>query len=262
MTADVSHRYGRDGFVSGVEVISAQRAQQYRAQLEDLEGRVGPLHGVDKIHTTFEHVWELCTLPAVLDVVEACIGPNILLFNATYLIKEPGAPSHVSWHQDLTYWGLADDDAQVSMWLAIAPAPLESGCMQMIPGSYRSGRVEHMATDDDTNVLLMGQTITDVDEAAAVGCPLRAGEASFHHGWTVHCSRPNVTDDRRIGLNVQYLAPHNAHNGKRLSAALVRGVDTHDRFDRDPQPSGVVDDAAMSQLRVLDAQMKAGFQTQ
>jgi len=38
-------------------------------------------------------------------------------------------------------------------------------------------------------------------------CPLRPGEASFHHGWTLHSSRPNQSGDRRIGLNIQYLSP-------------------------------------------------------
>ncbi|MEL0123213.1 MAG: phytanoyl-CoA dioxygenase family protein, partial [Paracoccaceae bacterium] len=102
---------------------------------------------------------ELATLPSVLDLVEQMIGPNILLYNVTYIIKEPHAPSHVSWHQDLTYWGLSHDD-QVSMWLALSPATQESGCMRMIPGSHKLGKVEHQTTEDDTNVMLQGQTVT------------------------------------------------------------------------------------------------------
>lgn len=43
--------------------------------------------------------------------------------------EEAGSSSHVSWHQDLTYWGL-DGGAQVSMWLALSPATAESGCMR------------------------------------------------------------------------------------------------------------------------------------
>ena len=46
----------------------------------------------------------------LLDVVEKIIGSNILLYNATYLIKEIDDPTFVSWHQDLTYWGFSNDD--------------------------------------------------------------------------------------------------------------------------------------------------------
>ena len=62
---------------------------------------------------------KLATLPQLLDVIEQLIGPNILLYNTTYIIQEAHTESHVRWHQDLTYWGL-DSDAQVSVWLALS----------------------------------------------------------------------------------------------------------------------------------------------
>jgi len=74
--------------------------------------------------------------------------------------------------------------------------------MMMLPGSHRGGRREHRRGTDGTNVL-----VDAVDDTDAVLCPLRPGEASFHHGWTLHSSRPNQSGDRRIGLNIQYLSP-------------------------------------------------------
>ena len=57
-------------------------------------------------------------------------------------------------------------------------------------------------------------------------CPLKPGEASFHHGWTLHASMPNISDDRRIGLNVQFIAPHvRQTKHDRDSVILVRGED-------------------------------------
>lgn len=129
-----------------------------------------------------------------------------MLYNVTYIIKEPHSKSHVSWHQDLTYWGFDSDD-QISVWLALSPATEQSGCMKMIPCSHRDGRVEHRLTNDKSNVLFSGQTIPEVDESKALLCELNPGQASFHHGWTKHSSLPNRSDDRRIGLNIQYIAP-------------------------------------------------------
>jgi ectoine hydroxylase-related dioxygenase (phytanoyl-CoA dioxygenase family) len=184
--------------------------------------------------------------------VEQMIGPNILLYNVTYIIKEAQAPSHVSWHQDLTYWGLSHDD-QVSMWLALSPATAQSGCMRMIPGSHRMGKEEHVASEDDSNVLLQGQTVKSVDEDRSKLCPLRPGEATFHHGWTLHASMPNMSDDRRIGLNVQYLATHvrqTKHDGD--SAMLARGEDTYHHFKTDTPATSDLDPKAMEHQAELE----------
>lgn len=65
----------------------------------------------------------------------------------------------------------------------------------------------HRRGTDGTNVLDNDQYVDAVDDTDAVLCPLRPGEASFHHGWTLYSSRPNQSGDRRIGLNIQYLSP-------------------------------------------------------
>ena len=134
--------YARDGFVGGVPVLSSDQAAGHRARFERAETEFGkPLHYVSKVHTILTSPLELATAPAVLDAVEALIGPDILLLDVTYIVKEPKAASFVSWHQDLTYWGLDGGD-QVSMWLALSPATAESGCMRVIPGSHVLGRID------------------------------------------------------------------------------------------------------------------------
>ena len=258
----VDQRFRRDGLVSPVPVLSVAEAADHRARLEAAEAEIGPLHYADKIHTILTSPYELATHPRVLETVEQIIGPDILLYNATYIVKEPGSTSHVAWHQDLTYWGLVDDDAQVSMWLALAPANEESGCMQMIPGSHHRGRVEHTRASGDHNVLLLGQRIDDLDASAAVYCPLLPGEASFHHGWTLHSSPPNTSADRRIGLNVQYLAPHNRHEtSHHASAVLVAGVDDHGYFEADEPATSDLEPGAVERWHELDRRMKADFTT-
>ena len=225
--------YQRHGYASGVRLIDSAEAKKHRDALERAEQKRGSLHYLAKVHTIFRSPFELATLPSALDVVEQLIGPDILLFNVTYIIKEAGAASHVSWHQDLTYWGLSDDD-QVSMWLALSPATNETGCMKMLPGSHKNGRRDHSATDDENNVLLQGQTVSDIDETDSVLCPLEPGEASFHHGWTLHASTPNTGTDRRIGLNVQYIAPNVRQTKHDMDTTiLVRGKDKFNHFGSD-----------------------------
>jgi len=245
--------YDADGYLSPVPLISEAAAIEHRTRMEAVEQSQGSMHYKSKIHTLLTSPYELATLPAALDVVEALIGPDILLYNVTYIIKEPNTASHVSWHQDLTYWGLSHDD-QVSMWLALSPATLESGCMQMLPGSHTNGVMPHDTTDDESNVLLQGQTVRNVDTDKAVACTLKPGEASFHHGWTLHASMPNNSNDRRIGLNIQYLAPHIRQTKHDLDTAiLVRGEDRYEHFGEDVPASIDLDPAAIKKQAELEA---------
>jgi ectoine hydroxylase-related dioxygenase (phytanoyl-CoA dioxygenase family) len=258
---ELAETYRRDGVIS-VRIVSEADAARHRVELERGEDNLGPLHYIDKVHTVMTSPYELATHPAVLDVVESLIGPDILLYNSTYIIKEPGSDAFVAWHQDLTYWGLENPDAQVSMWLALAPATIESGCMSMIPGSHISGAAVHVQDATDANLLLRGQRIESVDRSTAIPFSLAPGEASFHHGWTVHASGPNTSSDRRIGLNVQYLAPHNRHvEADSMTATLVRGKDPYGHFGVDIKPAWDFEPNAIRTWRVLDASMKAGFRS-
>lgn len=243
--------YQRDGYISGIPLLDPDTAKSHRNALENAEKDQGNLHYLAKVHTLFQSPYELATLPAALDIVEQLIGPDILLFNVTYIIKEAGAASHVSWHQDLTYWGLSHDD-QVSMWLALSPATEQTGCMKMLAGSHLKGCRKHITTEDSNNVLLQGQTVTGVNEDESVTCPLAPGEASFHHGWTLHASMPNQGNDRRIGLNIQYIAPHVRQTKHDLDTALlVRGEDRFNHFGADRPATTDFDPAAVKRHRDL-----------
>lgn len=106
--------------------------------------------------------------------------------------------------------------------------------MKMIPGGHIKGQKSHTLTDEESNVLYSGQTVADVDESMATFCSLNPGEASFHHGWTLHSSMPNQSDDRRIGLNAQYLATDVMQTKNDSdSAILVRGEDRFGHYEED-----------------------------
>lgn len=248
--------YLRAGFVSPVRLLSEAQAHEHRERMEEVERRYGRLHYVSKVHTIVASAAELASNPRVLDVVEQLIGPDILLFDVTYIVKEASSATYVSWHQDLTYWGFSGDD-QVSMWLALSPANETGGCMRMLPGSHLAGQRRHIDETDTDNVLHRGQRVAGVDEANATLCELQPGEASFHHGWTLHTSGPNRSADRRIGLNVQYIAPTmrqlvNPHE----TALCVRGTDRFRHYAKDTLATTDLDPVALARHSELDRQRK------
>jgi ectoine hydroxylase-related dioxygenase (phytanoyl-CoA dioxygenase family) len=250
-------QYERDGFFSPLDVVEPELACTHRETLESIEKQHGAMHYQYKLYTFMQFPLQLATHPALLDAVEALIGPDILLYNATFVIKEAHSDAHVSWHQDLTYWGL-NSDAQVSAWVALTEVTEENGCMYMLPGSQKDGMREHITTQDSTNVLLNGQTIPSVDESTARPLCLQPGQASLHHGWTIHTSMPNRSSDRRIGLNIQYLATDVKQlKSDKDTAMLVRGADKYRHFGTDKPVAKAFDLAEMKRQEALTDHIKS-----
>ncbi len=242
--------YERDGFLSPVRVMDEDEAAALRQMLEHSETVHGPMtgkHRSQKWHLLLRWLADLTRDPVILDPVESLLGPDILCWSTSVLIKEPRDGTHVSWHQDLQYWGLAPDDV-LTAWLALSPATVESGCMRMIPGTHVGTHLPHDDTDDALNLLSRGQTISDgIDEADAAILPLHPGEISLFHGNLAHASAPNLSSERRIGIAIRYMAPHVRQTKTADSAMLVRGRDTHGHFTLEAAPKADFTPAAKAE---------------
>lgn len=238
LTLEQQHSYRQDGFLFPVNVMSAIEAAQHGEQLKAAESQHGPMHYRVKPYLIMTSAFEIATHPALLDAVESVLGPNILLWDSSYVVKEPHSDDYVSWHQDLTYWGLnmKSDYDLVSAWVALTPATPGNGCMQFVRDSHTVGTLEHNDTYAESNILHRGQSIEDnFDEQQITQVELQPGQASFHQGWTVHASKPNASDGRRIGLVMNYLKPSVRQIvGDYETATLVRGSDNYGHFQPEP----------------------------
>lgn len=244
--------FWRNGFHFPVRVLTEAEVGRLRGALEAQEAATGGPLASDmrhKVHLLFTWAADLVRQPRVLDAVEDLIGPDILCWSTSFFIKEPRTPDYVSWHQDATYWGLDPDDV-VTAWVALSDAPVESGAMEFIPGSHRMGQLPHADTFHEHNLLSRGQEIAvQVDADMAVKVPLKAGEMSLHHVKLAHCSGPNATGNRRIGLAIRYIPPHVHQTKVRDSATLVRGRDTGGHYELEPAPQADRDEAAVAAHR-------------
>lgn len=247
---DAVEQYKREGYYFPLTVLDDEQVAANRKLLEDFETRQGePIGGAlrSKSHLLFTWVDDLMRHPKILDAVEDLIGADILCWNTFFWVKEAGSRSFVSWHQDLRYWGLDSNDL-VSVWLALSPATLESGCMRVLPGSHQGDLLPHKDEYKENNLLTRGQEISvRVDEAKAVAMPLEPGEISLHNVRLAHASGPNRSSDRRIGLSMHYMPTRTKQVvGEWDSAALVRGEDRYGHFARPPRPSKDFDPDAVA----------------
>ncbi|WP_369934915.1 phytanoyl-CoA dioxygenase family protein [Ruegeria sp. A3M17] len=235
-----SDKYWEDGFLFPLTIFSEKEAAETRAELERIEREwldadlPLPLNTYKRVnaHLVMPLAARVATDPRVLDVVEGVLGPDIMVWSAEFFIKEPHTAHTVGMHQDLTYWGMGETPDQVTVWIALSPATVESGCMDFVRGSHKNPILPHKDTYSDTNLLSRGQEVAvDVAEKDKTHIELAPGQMSLHHGLTIHGSGPNQSGDRRIGLAIRYLNP----NAKQLVAErdyamLARGQDGQSNF--------------------------------
>ena len=254
--------YQEDGFYFPFEVFSTVEAAGYRRQLEALEqrahqGRAGNKGQINYAHVLFRFGDEIVRNPKILDAVEKILGPDILVWGSTFFTKEPHSPSYVSWHQDLRYWGLDDENGQVSVWVALSPTRKANGCMRFVPGSHKGPLLAHKDSYASENFLTRGQEADiAIDEDAVTYVELEPGQASFHHGKLLHASGPNESDERRIGLTINYIAAHVRQTvAAEDFAMLVRGEDRYGHFQKVPPADDDLSTAARAwHARILEAQ--------
>lgn len=263
---DMVSAYRQDGFVAGVPALSLDEVAQMRQLIETLEtdhalGAGG--HNLNQFyrvngHVVIDALAQVARTPRILDTVESLLGPNLLVWSVELFIKEPQSKHTVSWHQDITYWGMGETDDEVTAWIALSDVSVEAGCMRFLPGSHKQGIVSHNDTFADDNMLSRGQEIADVNEEQAVHGPLKPGEMSLHHGRCFHASSENRASERRIGLAIRYVTPAvRDHAPGRDWAMPVRGEAPRGGWDCIAGARGLFHPADLALYdRILEGQSK------
>jgi non-heme Fe2+,alpha-ketoglutarate-dependent halogenase len=238
--------YRRDGFLAPVDAFPAQHAAHLRGQLETFEATL-PERPIDrrKLHVRLPWMRDLVEHPRILDVIERLIGPDLLVYNSTFFIKEPGSGAVTAWHQDSTYFGLRPHE-HVTAWVAFSDASELTGCMRFVKGSHLRGQMPHVTDIGSNSLNNLGQYIPETFDASQWNSgPLKPGQFSLHHTLAIHASEPNLSQDRRIGLGISYIPTRCTHEGtQRMSATLVRGEDRFEHFDLEPDPRSMSEDEA------------------
>jgi ectoine hydroxylase-related dioxygenase (phytanoyl-CoA dioxygenase family) len=144
---------------------------------------------------------------------------GVRVYHDQALYKEPGG-SITPWHQDQYYWPL-DTDNTITMWMPLVDVPIEMGALTFASGSHKEGCYEVMAISDESELTykeLVAQRGWPVVNAA-----MKAGDATFHSGWTLHNAPANSTDQMREVMTIIYFAdgarviePDNDHRPKDL----------------------------------------------
>ncbi len=149
--------------------------------------------------------FDLTKDPAILDMVEQIIGPDIVLWGCQAFCKPAGDGMEVPMHQDGHYWPI-EPLATCTAWIAIDDSNVENGCMRVIPGTHTDSQLVAHEHDHRSDIVLNQKVAGDPDrDARAVDIELKAGQLSLHDIFLVHGSNANRSTRRRAGIAIRYM---------------------------------------------------------
>jgi len=214
-------QFSQDGYLVIRKLLDDQEtALTLQAASQDEAMRINAMSVVDtQGKSTNLSLWNhpgddiygaICRSRRVVDSMEELLGGEVYHYHSKLSAKEPKVGGAWEWHQDYGYWyqnGCLFPDL-ASVFIALDPATRENGCLQLLRGSHRMGRVEHGRFGSQT-----GADPERVEAAMQrmerVYCEMAPGDAVFFHGNTLHSSDANLSDRPRWGLICCYNTRNN-----------------------------------------------------
>ena len=146
---------------------------------------------------------DLIVTPSLLEIASQLIGDRLTVFFSQVFMKPAkyGGPKPV--HQDNYYFGPADEDRVLTVWVAIDNAAVENGCLYYGDGSHHTGVHQHIAhANEPFNLMVPNEVAKKFPMRAA---PVDAGGISLHHGSTFHQSSENNSEFPRRALAMHFI---------------------------------------------------------
>ena len=218
LESGTAEQFARDGHTVVRELASAHEIAQYAPAIKEatrvLSGDQRPLSERDTYGKAFIQSMNLWTVnPVAREFVFAkrfakvaadLMGVDgVRLYHDQSLFKEPGG-GITPWHQDQMYWPL-DTAHTITMWMPLVDVPTDVGSVVFASGSHTRGDLGGSIIGDgsqqhfDRLIERDGYNLTSY-------APMRAGDATFHSGWTLHGAPANETSTMRSVMTIIYFA--------------------------------------------------------
>ena len=225
MSAEEGGRYARDGYLLRKGLLSLEEVERFRlrarTQLEQ-ERRHGSVmtKGDKEGKTTLLKMWTkaeddqyglLARDERLVDLAEDAIGKPVYLYSHKMTMKQPNEGGAWEWHQDFGYWYnygcLAPE--MMSIYVALDRATRDNGCLQVLRGSHKLGRLDHVREEGQTNVE-REHLEAALKRFEHVYVEMDPGDALVFDGNLLHRSDANRSDTYRWGYISSYNAVENA----------------------------------------------------
>ncbi|UVI30030.1 phytanoyl-CoA dioxygenase family protein [Paenibacillus spongiae] len=231
--------YQRDGYVILENVFSQEEVGRMIDTVERGEGVAqanagGPRDASGRSsrlalwYDLRDDIWSAAsTAPRIVNSVRILLGEDASFFHGKVMLKEAKSGGAWEWHQDYGYWyghGFVFPNL-ISAFVALDASTVENGCLQVLRGSHRIGRLDHgrVGTQTGAEQARLNQIESMFER---VYCELKPGSVLFFHSNLLHASAANESDRHRRSFIMCYSAASNpeiTENGLRYRPSCPVG---------------------------------------
>jgi ectoine hydroxylase-related dioxygenase (phytanoyl-CoA dioxygenase family) len=147
---------------------------------------------------------------SIVESAEKLLDDEAYHYHSKMIMKDARVGGAWTWHQDYGYWyqnGVLTPNL-TSAYIAVDRATRENGCLQVIRGSHKLGRIEHQLTGDQA-----GADQVRVEEILKryelVFVDMEPGDVLFFHANMLHRSDQNRSNHPRWSMICCYNARSN-----------------------------------------------------
>lgn len=155
--------------------------------------------------------------PAILDMIEQLVGPDIILWGTSHFFKRAVTGYPTPWHRD-SFDSPIKPFVSPLVWIAATDATKSSGCLRFIPGSNHDaspGTHEDLVTPDNVAIKL----VDEFDEASAVDVEIEAGQMIIFDAHTIHSSN-EAKEAERASFTLRYMPATSLYDHDSVSQIL------------------------------------------
>ena len=146
----------------------------------------------------------------LVEPLEQLFGDQVRYYYQLQMMKDPQTGGW-QYHQDYGYhYEQFFYPAFASVMVALDPATRANGCLKVVRGSNRLGRLEHQSSGSQriADPQRVAMALREMEE---VYCELTPGSVLYFHGNTLHASEPNLSLQPRWSLIYAYVAAANTY---------------------------------------------------
>ncbi|MES2520595.1 MAG: phytanoyl-CoA dioxygenase family protein [Bacteroidota bacterium] len=127
---------------------------------------------------------------------------KVRLYHDQALFKEAGG-GLTPWHQDQYYWPL-DTKNTITMWMPLVDISVEMGMLTFASGSQELGFMGNLEISDKSEAFL-GNIVKENGYPITRAETMKAGDATFHAGWTLHAAPGNSSNKMREVMTIIFI---------------------------------------------------------
>ena len=159
-------------------------------------------------HKLGNDIWAAAsTAPNIVNNARILLRQEIAFFHGKVMLKEAHTGGAWEWHQDYGYWydqGFLYP-RMLSAFVALDRATKENGCLSVLKGSHKVGRLNHVPVGTQFGV--ERDRIALVEPLfERVYCEMEPGSVLFFDSNLLHTSGPNEGDHHRRSFITAYTA--------------------------------------------------------